>query len=85
MVIGVLRKLQQGSSWEKISKSWRTASLIQEIGSLIQEIQYLIPSNVRRTSNEAAYYLENLGCRNLGRQLDVNPSTRIWDIELHSL
>ena len=85
MVTGVLRKLQQGSSCEKISKSCRTANLIKEIGSLIQEIQYLIPLHVRRTCNEAVDYLANWGSRNARRQLDVTPSARTWDIELHSL
>ena len=47
MVIGVLSKLQQGSTWEKIRKSCPTENLIHEIGSLIKKIQYLIPLHVR--------------------------------------
>ena len=85
MVIGVLKKLQQGTPWETISKIWRTTNLIREIGSLIQYIQYLIPSHVRRTGNEATDFLENWGSRNVYRQLDATPIDRTWDIELHPL
>ena len=81
----MLRKLQQWTQWEKISKSWRKTTLIQQIGSLIKQIQYLIPSHVRRTGNVAADYLANWGCHNVGRQLDVTPSARIWNVELHPL
>ena len=35
MTIGIIQKPQQGSNWEKISKSWRTTRLIEEIGNLI--------------------------------------------------
>ena len=38
-----------------------------------------------RIGNEAANYLANWGCRNVGRQLDVTPSARIWNVELHPL
>ena len=85
MVTGVLKKLQQGSPWEKISRSWRTTNLIREIGSLIRDIQYLIPLHVRQIGNEAADYLANWGSRNVGRQSDVTPTDRTWDIELHPL
>ena len=85
MVTGILRKLQQGLAWEKISKSQRTTNLIQEISLLIKEIQYLIPMHVRRKGNDVADYLAKLGCSNNERHLDVTPRARIQNIELHSL
>ena len=54
MTIGILKKLQQGSNWEKISKSWRTARLIEEIGNLIRQIGYVIPTDVLREGNKVA-------------------------------
>lgn len=59
MVTGVLRKFQQGTSWEKTSKNWQTMRLIQEIGLVIRDIGYLIPMHVCRGGNKAADYLVN--------------------------
>ena len=85
MVTGVLQKLQQGTPWDKISKSWRTARLIQEIGQIISEIGYMIPLHVRKGGNEAADYLANWGCKNEGRQLDINQHHSAWNVELQLL
>ena len=51
MTIKILQRLQQGSNWEKISKSWRTTRLIEEIGSLIRQIGYVTPTDVLREGN----------------------------------
>ena len=85
MVIGALSKLQQGTKWEKISKIWRTATLIQEICLLVNQIQYMISSHIGRKGNQDAYYLANWGCNNVNCPLNITPSNKIWDIELHSL
>ena len=47
MTIGIFNKLQQGTQWEKISKSWRTSRLIEEIVHLLRQIGYAIPNHVR--------------------------------------
>ena len=46
LVIDIVKKLQQGTQWDKLIQSWRTIQLVQEIGHLIQEIDYIIPTHV---------------------------------------
>ena len=59
MTSRILKKLKQGTQWDKINKSWRTSRKIQEIGQLLHQRGYVIPKHVRRESNEAADYLAN--------------------------
>ena len=85
MVTEILKKLQKGRPWEKISQSWRTTSLIEEISHLVKRIEYIIPSHVLRKGNKAADYMENWGCQNVDRPIEGSPVDPIWDIELYSL
>ena len=57
LVTGILRKIQQGTPWEKITKSWCKARLIQEINRVIHDIGYIIPLHIRRGGNRASDYL----------------------------
>ena len=77
MVTGILQKVQQGTPWEKISKSLRTIALIEEVSQLVQQIQYMIPSDIRRKGNAAAYYLANWGCQNAEHSIDAHPTDAI--------
>lgn len=59
ITIGMMRKLNEDNSWEKVAKSWRMATIIQEIRELLSRIEYKIFNHVRREGNRAADYLEN--------------------------
>lgn len=59
MATEIVKKLQQGSQWEKISRSWRTASLVQEISKLTRQIDYILPKHVRRKGNATVDNLAN--------------------------
>ena len=85
MVTGILRKLQQGTPWEKITQSWRTTTLIQEVSQLMKQIQYLLPGHIRRKGNTVADYLANWGCQHPDWHIDCSPNEAIWNVELHSL
>ena len=85
LVTGILRKLQQGTPWEKITQIWRIAALILEVSQLMRHIQYLLPSHIQIKGNAAADYLANWGCQHPERPLDGRPMDAIWDVELHSL
>lgn len=85
LVTNILRKLQQGIPWEKITHSWRTATLIQEVGQLIQQIQYLLPGHIKRKGNTTTDYLANWACQHPDRYIECNPTEAIWNVELHSL
>ena len=62
LVINTVRKLNNGTSWDKLSQSWRTTRLIQEIGDLIHKFNYLIIRHVRTEGNKAANFLANWDC-----------------------
>lgn len=70
ITIEMLRKLNEGRSWEKVAKSWRTVAIIQEIGELLSRIKYKIFNHIRREGNRAADYLENWGSKETRRELD---------------
>lgn len=40
LVINTVKKLNQGTKWEKLSHSWRITRLIQEIGNLLINFNY---------------------------------------------
>eukprot|EP00253_Pinus_taeda_P010380 PITA_10380 len=70
IVVDMLRRLNNGRGWEKVTKSWRTAGIVQEIAELIKRIDYRIISHVRRKGNQAADWLANWGCRGRGSTID---------------
>jgi len=72
LVINIMKKLQQGTHWEKISKSWRTTRLVQEIGILVKGITYLISTHVPRLRNAAGDFLSNWVCGNMGNNLYIS-------------
>lgn len=70
LVINTIKKLHQGIQWEKISKRWKTSRVIQEISEIISGFNYIIPSHVISTRNEATNFLANWGCLHLGKNID---------------
>jgi len=72
MVIQALRKLNNGTSWDKVSRSWRTSSLIQELESILGRFDYLNIRHARREANEVADFLANWGCQELREKMDNN-------------
>ena len=85
MAVGILKKLQQGNPWQKISKSWRIAKLVEDIGNLLRQVGLVICTHVRWEGNEAADYLANWACQNLTRNLDIDDSHKAWVVELYPL
>jgi len=63
IVIEIMKKLNNGKSWERITNSWRTARIVQEIAELIKRMDYKSFNHVRRNGNRAADLLANWGCR----------------------
>lgn len=72
ITIGMLRKLKDGKSWEKVAKSWRTAGIIQDIAVLLNRIDYKIINHVRHNGNKAADLLANWGRKEVTCRLDRN-------------
>jgi len=70
LVIETIRKLNQGKSWEQVSKRWRIAGLIQDLDEAIKHIEYTIIHHVRREGNKPADYLANWGCSESGGKVD---------------
>lgn len=65
MAIHVTKKLNNGTSWDKVTQSWRTASLIQELEIILKRFEYMIIMHVRREGNRAANFLANWGSQEL--------------------
>lgn len=42
MVIEILKKLNNGKIWEKITNSWRTTAVVREIAELLERLDYKI-------------------------------------------
>jgi len=76
LFINTMRKLNNGTPWDKLSQSWRTSRLIQEIGELIHKFNYLVIRHVRREGNKAAYFLANWGCNQ-----QHGPMERVWPMQ----
>jgi len=70
IVVDMLRRLNNGQGWEKVTKSWRTTDIVQEIADFIKRIDYRLISHVRRKGNQAADWLANWGCRGRGSTID---------------
>jgi len=70
LAVDMLRRLNNGQGWEKVTKSWRTAGIVKEIAALLKRIDYRIISHVRRKGNQAADWLANWGCRGRGSTID---------------
>lgn len=85
MVTGVLKKMKQGTGWEKISQSQIIARLIQGISTILPCIGYHILSHVRRGGNKVFDFLENWGWTHEGRHLDINQAKIVQEGELQSL
>lgn len=75
LVTEMLRKLNNGTEWEKVAKSWRTVGLIQDLAEIMKCIDYKIINHVRREGNKAADFLANWGCNEQGGKVDS-----IWTI-----
>lgn len=71
LAIEMVKKIQQGTTWEKISQIWRTTQLVKEIRNLIRRIDYIVPTHVRRLGNMAVDNLSNWGCGQAGKNLDI--------------
>lgn len=59
MVIHVIKRLNNGTSWDKVTKSWRTTSLIQDLEVILKIFEYMIIKHVRREANKVADFLVN--------------------------
>lgn len=82
IAIEILKKLNNGKSWERITNSWRTAGIVQEIEELIKRTEYKIFNHVRRNGNRAADFLTNWGCKVRNSKVDnqwtMMRSSREW-------
>lgn len=82
ITIEILKKLNNGKNWERITTSWRTARIIQEIAELIKRIDYKTFYHVRRNGNRAADFLANWGCKDRNNKVDnqwiVRRPSREW-------
>jgi len=70
IAVDMLRKLNTGQGWEKVTKSWRTVGIVQEIADWIKRIDYRLISHVRRKGNQAVDWLANWACRGRGSTID---------------
>ena len=70
VTIGMLCKLKDGKSWEKVAKSWRTVGIIQDIVDLLSRIEYKIINHVRCNGNRVADLLANWWSKEPVRRLD---------------
>jgi len=61
LVVQILKKLNNGASWDKVSKSWRTANLIQDLEIILKRFEYITIKHVRREANKITDFLENWG------------------------
>lgn len=48
MAIQVLKNLNNGTSWDKVTQSWRTSSLFQDLESILGRFDYRIIRHVIR-------------------------------------
>lgn len=85
MVIQALRKLNNGTSCDKVSRSWKTSSLIQELASILGRFDYLIIRHARREANKAADFLANWGCKELMEKMDNIWKTHVGDSRFEQL
>ena len=70
IAVDMVRKLNNGKSWEKATTSWRTAGIVQDIAALLKKIDYTVVSHVRRKGNQADDYLANWGSRGRDNRVD---------------
>lgn len=77
LVIETIRKLNDGKTWEQVTKSWRTACLIQEMENSMKHIEYKVIHHVRREGNRAADYFTNWGCNDPNGKVD-----NIWSAQM---
>jgi ribonuclease HI len=61
ILINLLGQLLNGADPDKISPSWRLSHGLKAIVELLCSNQVVIPSHVRRKSNQVADYLANIG------------------------
>lgn len=85
MVIHVIKKLNNGTSWDKVTQSWRTASLIQELEIILKRFEYMIIKHVRREGNIEVDFLANWGSQEQGKKLDNIWTLHLEDSELEPL
>lgn len=88
MTIEILRKLDNGKSWEHVTNSWRTSGIVQDIAELLKIIGYKTFSHIKRKGNSAADFLANRGCKNQETKTDCQweavKSNEEWS-ELNSI
>lgn len=70
-MIEIIKKLNNGRSWEQVTSSWRTAAVVREIAELMKRLDYKTFHHVRRKGNRAADYLANWGCKGEGSFVDT--------------
>lgn len=70
LVIEILKNLNNGKSWEQVTKSWRTAAVVRDITGLLERLDYKIFLHVRRKGNKPADYLANWGCKCQNARVD---------------
>lgn len=85
LVINTMRKLNNGTPWDKISQSWRIACVIQGIGELILKFNYLVIRHVRREENKATDFLANWGCNQQHGPMEIIWPMQPWDDRLKPL
>jgi hypothetical protein len=61
IIINLLSRLLNGADPERISPSWRLSHGLKTITDLLQPNQAVIPAHIRRSANQVADELANLG------------------------
>jgi ribonuclease HI len=61
IVINLLKHMINGADPEKISPSWRLMNGLCRIKSTLQHRRVILPSHVRRTTNQVVDWLANMG------------------------
>jgi ribonuclease HI len=74
-VINLLSHLLNGEDPEKISPSWRLMNGLLKIKSTLQPQWVILPSHIRRTTNQVVDLLENFGVELEEGVFSCSPST----------
>lgn len=61
MVTNIMKKLINGTSWDKVMQRWRTTSLVQDLETISKRLEYMTIKHVRREGNKAVDFLANWG------------------------